>query len=233
MLASVVLGIVATVLVVVYAHTLGGLPPLALAFGWSARDAVFVGAAAVSTFGLALGYLIFLGAMGAHPLTPVAPRWELMAIGLLGQCGILYEEVLFRGYLLTRLQARTGVGWALAISAVLFAVYHVPARGVSFMAASWLLGGVLYGYLYLKSGSLWVSLAAHVLHNLAADLFMYGDNGVSLFRFATPLSGAEKLGQKLLLVLVLLGLAWLLYGRGTGVLEPARRLSWRSAAQPG
>jgi membrane protease YdiL (CAAX protease family) len=227
MLANLALGAVATGLIFVYARRPGGVSPRELGLGWTARDAAFAAVAATVAIGSAWAYILLLGEFGMHPLTPVAPSWGLMAIGLLGQCGILYEELLFRGYLLALLRRHVGTGSALAVAAALFAAYHVPARGLGIMVASWLLGGLLYGYLYLRSGSLWVALSVHVAHNWAADLFLYGDNGVSLFRFATPLGGPEKLAHKLVLTLTLLALAWLVYGRGTRALAPSARLCSR------
>ncbi len=126
-------------------------------------------------------------------------------------------------------ERRAGAGRAILISALCFVLLHIPVRGISSMVVSWLLGGLLYGYLYVKSGSLLVTLAAHVLHNIAGDLFLYSDNGVSLLHFTTPLTGTEKIGFKLILTLLLMGLTSLAYGRGTSFLEPSRRLRERWA----
>jgi membrane protease YdiL (CAAX protease family) len=184
---------------------------------------------AVMTLGLSCSYMLLLDTTGAHPVTWIVPSWVAIAIGLLGQCGVLHEEVLARGYILMVVERRAGAGRAILISALCFVLLHIPVRGISSMAVSWLLGGLLYGYLYVKSGSLLVTLAAHVLHNIAGDLFLYSDNGVSVLHFATPLSGTEKIGFKLILTLLLLGLASLIYGRGMSFLEPSRRLSERWA----
>ncbi len=230
MLGNAALGVVVTTLLLLYAHTVGGVRLHAFSFTWTGRDTLFAIAAAGVTFGVAGTYMLLLDRTGAHPLTWVAPSWAALAIGLIGQCGVLHEEVLARGYILMVVERRSGAARAIVVSALCFVLLHIPVRGVSFMVVSWLLGGLLYGYLYVKSGSLALTLAVHVLHNVAADLLMYSGNGVALVRFTTPLNGAEKIGYKVILTLLLFGLTYLIYGRGTRFLEPSRALRHRWAA---
>jgi len=235
MLANAVAGAVIILMLLPYAAAIGSVPPRGFAFTWGRRDLLAILLGTTVTLGLAWAYIFGLDWLGVRSVSTVAPVWALVALGVIGQAGTFFEEVLFRGYVLTRLR-RAGVGRAILISAVLFCVGHIPVRGVSPLILTWLLGGLVYGYLYVKSGSLWVAGAYHLAHNLAGDLFLYSDNGVALVQFAGPLGLVEKTGFELLLSGLVLLLTLLVYGRGTRLLEPAPHLHARwdelDAARP-
>jgi membrane protease YdiL (CAAX protease family) len=147
---------------------------------------------------------------------------------LIGSLSILHEEILNRGYIMTMLVRRYSVGAALLISSFLFMLIHIPTRGLSYLAITWFGMGLVYGYLYLKSGSLWVAYAFHAVHNFAADLLMYTNNEIGLFQFDPALGAAEHLPFRFILALAAIGLVYLWYGRGTPFLAPAPELarSW-------
>lgn len=226
MLANALVGVVVILLLLPYANLVGGVPLHGFGFGLNRRDAAVLALGAAVTLSLHWAYIWGLDWLGVRAVSALAPVWGAVALGVIGQAGTFFEEVLFRGYVLTRLR-RGGVGWAILISAVLFCLVHIPVRGVSDLVLSWLIGGLVYGYLYVKSGSLWVAGGYHLLHNVAADLFLYSDNGVALVQFAAPLGMAEKLGAKLLLAAVVVLITFLIYGRGTRFLEPAPHLRER------
>lgn len=233
--ADLVLALVVSGLVLAYAQKWGGVPARAFAFTWPARGLLLVLVAGLATLALAAGYVFALGQTGAHPLTIVMPPLGLLLIGILGEFGVLHEEVLSRGYFLALLQRRYGVGWAIFLSAILFSLTHIFFKGVDFMLVGHFLVGIAFGYLYIKTGSLWTSIIVHAFHNLATDLFVTGnDNGVSLgiavFHFTTKLSVLERFGFDILLTLLMLGIAYLLVGRGTPLLEPTPSLRQRWAA---
>jgi len=234
MLANAVLGLVVSPILLLYATRVGGVCVGMLGFDWNARHALFALAVTAITLGVSAGAMLLLDQVSVYQLTIAAPSWSVMVIGLVGQLGVAHEELLARGFILTRLQRRVGVARAIVISALLFTLIHVPFRGFSFMVVSWFLGGLLYAYLYVKSGSLWVALAAHVAHNWALDLFMYSREGISIFTFAaTRLVGLEKIGFELVLALVVLGLTYAYYGRGTSFLQPAPTLVERWGEERG
>jgi len=96
-------------------------------------------------------------ALWLYPLT------LLLMFGLAG----FTEEFFFRGFLQTRLEALTRSPWlAIAITSVLFSLYHVPYAflnpnwpsagdlGLAFRAAfaNGLMGGIVLGVLYTRSG---------------------------------------------------------------------------------
>ena len=85
---------------------------------------------------------------------------EPVAIVLAVLVAPLVEEGLFRGLLLRSLLP-FGERVALAGSAVVFAVCHVnPVQG---LAALWI--GLLFGWVYLRTGSLTLCVAGHALWN--------------------------------------------------------------------
>jgi len=228
-LAALLVGLVTSGAVLGYAMVFGGVPLGAFAWRFGRGDAGFLATMLASTVGLAAGAIWLSHVTGAREVVALPPRPELVALGLLGALGVVHEEVLARGYVLAVAQRRLGVGRALLLSAVVFALVHIPTRGVGPMLFSWLLGGLVYGYLYLKSGSLTVTVLAHALHNLAGDLFLYSGNGVALVQFAAPFDGWEKIGFKLVWSAALVGLTHWHYGRRQPWLAPAPELRKRWA----
>ncbi|MGB4261426.1 MAG: ABC transporter permease subunit/CPBP intramembrane protease, partial [Candidatus Cloacimonas acidaminovorans] len=97
--------------------------------------------------------------------------WKVfMAIALLpGIC----EELLFRGFII-RFFEKYSVRWAVVISAILFAAYHLdPFRFVPV-----LLLGLLLGYLAIRSGSIYTSMFSHIIINgMAFVLVTYSNTG--------------------------------------------------------
>jgi len=85
----------------------------------------------------------------------------------------LVEEFLFRGILQTYLKKWTGRGWAIAIAAFSFALFHFStAQGlanISLIVPLFILGGFL-GFLYERQGSLWAPIGLHATFNLITAL---------------------------------------------------------------
>ena len=77
------------------------------------------------------------------------------------------EELFFRGYLLRRFSAM-GSKFAVGFSSALFASLHMMGANQIFA----LLCGILWGRLSIRYGSLWPSIAAHVLTNTLAFLML-------------------------------------------------------------
>jgi membrane protease YdiL (CAAX protease family) len=87
----------------------------------------------------------------------------VLIIGLLaGTC----EELLFRGYIQTRLEARWGSAIAIIITASLFGLLHMDL--LHSPAAAMM--GLLLGYLTARCGSIWPAIAAHVANNTTSTL---------------------------------------------------------------
>ncbi|HGA1022349.1 TPA: lysostaphin resistance A-like protein [Bacillus cereus] len=84
----------------------------------------------------------------------------------------LTEEIVFRGFILNELQKRFLFWIANGITAVLFLVVHYPVwlyRGEFWDLWSHcyvLLLGLIFGYVYKKTNSLWSVIILHSFHNL-------------------------------------------------------------------
>jgi membrane protease YdiL (CAAX protease family) len=71
------------------------------------------------------------------------------------------EEAAFRGFILSALRARHGPGAAVAICALLFALMHLdPVRFPVLVVL-----GAAFGWLAVRSGSLWTAVIAHGANN--------------------------------------------------------------------
>jgi membrane protease YdiL (CAAX protease family) len=121
-----------------------------------------------------------------HALSAAA--WLRVAwVGLLVNIGVaIGEETIFRGYLLTGLQAAWGNRKGLVAMTIIFALFHLPAYRSHDSAAALvtleiaLAGafGFLFGWIYLRTGTLWLPAALHFgwnflesdVLNLTADL---------------------------------------------------------------
>lgn len=75
------------------------------------------------------------------------------------------EEAVFRGYIQKRLMLSMGNKWALFISSLLFMLAHVFTYGklLDFMDVA--LGGVILGYLYILTDSLYLPAAYHFIYD--------------------------------------------------------------------
>ena len=72
------------------------------------------------------------------------------------------EEVATRGWLLTRIAARTNLPLAIAISRSLFGILHMGNAGVTFLSVlNIILDGVLAGLLFIYTDSIWLVVAQH------------------------------------------------------------------------
>ncbi|MDP7341439.1 MAG: CPBP family glutamic-type intramembrane protease [Candidatus Thalassarchaeum sp.] len=79
------------------------------------------------------------------------------------------EEILFRGYILDAIRKIHGDTVAVLGSAGLFGLLHLEPYVVG-MAA---LGGVIYGWIRIKTGSLWPSIVSHMAWNFLVFLYIW------------------------------------------------------------
>jgi|SRR5690554_819525 len=83
-------------------------------------------------------------------------------IGLIFVLGIL-EELYFRRIIAQKLFNSKGFSKAVWISAFIFGFAHIITGSGLFVV---FLGGLLLGYIYLKTKSIWMSIIAHISYNL-------------------------------------------------------------------
>lgn len=88
--------------------------------------------------------------------------------------GPIAEELLVRGFILTGLKNRYGPTIALVLSSLIFGAIHLPLVAQSIYA---FILGLLFGFLYLKTGSIRACMLAHIVNNgiyfLIGNLFLY------------------------------------------------------------
>lgn len=140
----------------------GGLPPYLIAFGAWMGGLAIVG---VWTF--------FVTEFGPEALRPPDNAQDLIRIAggqlipviiVAGLFGPLAEETFFRGFLMPGLASRYGVGAGLLLSSMLFALIHVdPGLYVPTFVL-----GLMLGWVYLKTRSIWPSVAVHCAQNVLA-----------------------------------------------------------------
>ena len=116
-----------------------------------------------------ISWTLFIDAIGIDSIDPNDNVDEILGIGgglvlsvaIVGVLGPIAEEVFFRGFVMGGLKGRFGSRGALLISAGLFALFHIdPTIYVPIFFF-----GIVLGWLYLHTKSIWPSVAVHVVHN--------------------------------------------------------------------
>jgi membrane protease YdiL (CAAX protease family) len=172
-----------------------------------------------------------------------ADAWlRTLWVGLLvNLCVAVGEETIFRGYLLTSLDKIWGNWKALIVMSAVFGLFHLVAYSESGLQSRTLalaillatLFGVLFGWVRLQTGSLWLPVTLHFAWNFIENdvLNLTGDlSNVNLVGAVThiqaPLTMTEvTLGNMVFIetiafAIISLGLWLWLRGRAT----PARQL---------
>lgn len=161
----------------------GPLIVLTLLLGWIERRRVLRAGRRPLSWGL-IGLLTGVGGLAACVLyvwlngtlrpaplaeVPASYFWIGLAITLLG---VVAEELLFRGWLLSALEDRVGPSLAVLLSALAFSGFHLWAGGASdpIALANLMLGGLWFGLLAQQSGGVIAPIAAHLGWNAAEDL---------------------------------------------------------------
>ncbi len=130
--------------------------------------------AAVIVYGLVL-VLIF--GEGAAPEQDVEELFSSKAVlPVVGVAVVLAaplaEEVFFRGFVFPGLIRLLGVGGALVASGLLFAMFHVTGPDSAGLIIPFTLIGMLFAWLYYKTGTIWTSIAAHLVFNLVSFILL-------------------------------------------------------------
>lgn len=80
----------------------------------------------------------------------------------------VFEEVLFRGYLLTRLAERWHPFWAILVSAMIFSFAHLdPLHSLGVLPLGLWLGAVAW-----RTGSVWPAVLCHIVNNAMAIIWV-------------------------------------------------------------
>lgn len=167
-------------IVLVWILAIRAWPPPLILVGFSrprTSHPVTVGlvvAALVCSLGFAQVYTMAAMAFGWDFLMPpeipdgllLPGGWVVFSVLALAVWTPIAEEVFFRGFILRGLANRWGFTPALVISAAVFAALHLaPALLLPVFVT-----GLLLGFLYQRTGSLWPCIAVHAAQNLVAVL---------------------------------------------------------------
>lgn len=143
-------------------------------------------------YGLGLGALsitlvfIFIVATGNAKVTSWTPTFSLDTVLYL----ILYisvgfaEEILGRGYIISVMKQTRNIPLMVGVSAVVFSLMHIFNSSFSILPfINIVLVGVLFAFMYIWSGNLWMCIGYHITWN-------YFQGNV----FGFPVSGMESKG---------------------------------------
>ncbi len=84
----------------------------------------------------------------------------------------LAEEIFFRGFIFAGLLRPFGLAGAMVTSGFLFAIFHVTGSETLGLILPFGLIGMLFAWLYYRTGSLWASITTHLLFNLVSFIFL-------------------------------------------------------------
>lgn len=100
--------------------------------------------------------------------------WRLALAVVVVTIGPLVEELLFRGVLLSALLRRLRPLAAVVLSALVFALAHLPdLHWLWYGLPDLALLGIAFAWLRLRSGSLWPAILAHACNNLLVMAAMF------------------------------------------------------------
>ncbi len=130
--------------------------------------------AAVGAWIAVIAYIAILTAFGAEAKQgEVEELFESRAVLPLAGVAIvlaapLAEEIFFRGFIFPGLLRPFGLVGAMVISGFLFGLFHVTGPESLGLVLPFGLVGMLFAWLYYRTGSLWASIATHLLFNLVS-----------------------------------------------------------------
>lgn len=128
-------------------------------------------------------------------------------MGFLAICiiGPVMEEIMMRRVILTEMSKLTNSMWGgILISALMFAVIHLNPIQVVFALPA----GIILGWLYCKTGSLFVPICLHILNNTISFITIRMDAGSDS---ESPLSITKPLGLALFCVILIITIASLIW----------------------
>ncbi len=145
-------------------------------------------ALAVLILGVIFAFSLAVGSIRVEGFSRAAPEGVSVVVYLLGavlaflSVGI-YEELMFRGYVLQRLNDRAGKTASILVSSVIFAVMHGLNPGADAFGIFNTVGiGAILCVLYFRTGSLWMPIGFHTAWNFSLGyLYSLPVSGIPLY----------------------------------------------------
>lgn len=125
---------------------------------------LLLGAVTITIVGI---ILILIGEVKlVNSLSKPNISYELLS-GLIAFIAVGFgEEIFGRAYCMSVLKQTRNRYIILGVSAVIFAAMHLGNSGISFLALiNLFLVGVLFGYMFMKSGNVWMPIGFHITWN--------------------------------------------------------------------
>lgn len=107
-----------------------------------------------------------------------------------------FEELLFRGYILRLIERYFSTWTAIILSSILFGLIHAPNENFSYIGLISIgLSGLLMGWLFVRTGTLWAPTGLHFSWNFFQGVvFGYPTSGINTYEvMANQYSGPEWL----------------------------------------
>ena len=123
----------------------------------------------------AIAFIFFFGEPTTITELPGGTSWDSSPVALIltfiSICILtpISEELLFRGYILDALNRLHGKWPAIIISSIIFGMVHFDP----FTMGMATIGGVIYGWIRMRTGSLVPGIVAHGMWNTMALMFTY------------------------------------------------------------
>jgi len=145
-------------------------------------------ALAILILGVIFAFSLAVGSIRVEGFSRAAPEGVSVVVYLLGallaflSVGI-YEELMFRGYILQRLNDRAGKTASILVSSVIFAVMHGLNPGADAFGIFNTVGiGAILCVLYFRTGSLWMPIGFHTAWNFSLGyLYSLPVSGIPLY----------------------------------------------------
>lgn len=123
-----------------------------------------------------------------HPANNVI--MDIISIFVVSILAGFVEEITYRGIILNQLMQFKGTIFAIIISSLIFAMFHGEYYRRPYMLFSVFLNGIVFGYLYIITGSLYLSIGLHFatdfFTNISSNCLLYFDakaNLLNMFAF--------------------------------------------------
>ncbi len=121
--------------------------------------------------------LMLVGGEGATPKQDLNDLFQSRAIlPLTGVATVMMaplgEEIFFRGFVFAGLLRPLGLRAAMVLSGLLFGAFHVTGLDTIGLVIPFGVVGMLFAWVYYRTGSLWTSIATHLLFNLVSFVLL-------------------------------------------------------------